>query len=503
MKKLVRLLLILTVGFFFFFDKSAVYAAEDANQQVNFVLHKIVFPDGAAPESEILNSGTEDGQLVNLLEDYRGLNGVTFDVYDVSQQYYQLRSQENLSVADAQNQLAQLEPTTITSQKISSGVTATEDGQDGLVEFSLPAKASDGTDKVYLFNESAQPTGVKTTATNLVVVLPVYDEQNQALTTIHLYPKNEETAHITPDLTKTITGKKDYQYGDAIEYTATTSIPADILDYQSYQISDQAGDFLDLDEASLKVTIDGQDVLPQFTLTKNQHGFSLTLASNAALKFLGADVGKELTISYQMILNSNQFVPENLANVVYLKTDHENLQKEVDAVTGGKAFVKVDASDQSIPLANAQFEVLNQQSEYLKQTETGYAWTKDAADTGIVTLTSGADGAFEIAGLAYDNYYLKEVTAPTGYQINNELVPFTVDASSYSEDQAQQTPLKVVNIKNSTTTTKTPDTSGKSPLPQTNELTQKSLIVIGGIFLLAFGFILYRRKSAKNNSHKG
>ena len=52
---------------------------------VRITLHKLLFPEGQLPQEQI-NSG--EGTL---LQAYRGLNDVTYHVYDVTDSFYQLR----------------------------------------------------------------------------------------------------------------------------------------------------------------------------------------------------------------------------------------------------------------------------------------------------------------------------------------------------------------------------------------------------------------------------
>lgn len=176
----------------FGFSHQALAEASQASVQVT--LHKLLFPDGQLPEQQ-QNTGEEG----TLLQNYRGLNDVTYQVYDVTDPFYQLRS-EGKTVQEAQRQLAE---TGATNRKpIAEDKTQTINGEDGVVSFSLASKDSQQRDKAYLFVEAEAPEVVKEKASNLVVILPVQDPQGQSLTHIHLYPKNEENAYDLPPLEK-------------------------------------------------------------------------------------------------------------------------------------------------------------------------------------------------------------------------------------------------------------------------------------------------------------
>ncbi|WP_459581002.1 pilin N-terminal domain-containing protein, partial [Enterococcus gallinarum] len=124
-------------------------------------------------------------------------NDVTYHVYDVTNSFYQLR-EDGESVEAAQKKLAEQGPAA--GSLIAEGKTEKIQGEDGLLSFTLADKDSQQRDKVYLFVEAEAPNVVKEKAGNLVVVLPVLDQKGNQMTTIHLYPKNEEKAYDLPPL---------------------------------------------------------------------------------------------------------------------------------------------------------------------------------------------------------------------------------------------------------------------------------------------------------------
>ena len=114
----------------FGFSHQALAEASQASVQVT--LHKLLFPDGQLPEQQ-QNTGEEG----TLLQNYRGLNDFTYQVYDVTDPFYQLRS-EGKTVQEAQRQLAE---TGATNRKpIAEDKTQTINGEDGVVSFSLASK---------------------------------------------------------------------------------------------------------------------------------------------------------------------------------------------------------------------------------------------------------------------------------------------------------------------------------------------------------------------------
>ncbi|MEA4830417.1 MAG: pilin N-terminal domain-containing protein, partial [Enterococcus thailandicus] len=80
-------LLKLCVFVLVFFGFSQQALAENTQANVQITLHKLLFPEGQLP-TEQENSGEEG----TLLQNYRGLNDVDYQVFDVTDSFYQLRS---------------------------------------------------------------------------------------------------------------------------------------------------------------------------------------------------------------------------------------------------------------------------------------------------------------------------------------------------------------------------------------------------------------------------
>ncbi|KAF1291096.1 SpaH/EbpB family LPXTG-anchored major pilin [Candidatus Enterococcus leclercqii] len=493
--------------------------AEAAGEEnVDFILHKIVFPDGQLPE-DLPNIGDTTGEHADLLKEYRGLNDVTFAAYDVSEEFYQLRK-EGQSVEDAQNILSNMSEDKLEASA-ATAVTQTVAGEEGTAQFQLPAKDFQNRDAVYLFHEAKAPSVVKEKAKNMVVVLPVYLSENQPLTTIHLYPKNEEIPHEKPSFKKEVIGKNaSYEFGDIIPFEVTTEIPLDILDYKKFVIMDDSDSALHYQKDSLKLTQEGNELSGMYNVSTRANGFTIDFTD---IKALGAFAGKTVTVSYEMQLVAEVLKTDLFTNIAKLDTDHETIERKVEVETGGMKFKKVDLKEQTTGLKNAEFHVLNNKDQLLTKTEAGYAWTEDSADNQLVTLVSDSQGAFEINGLAYGEYSLQEVKAPAGYQLSNQPVTFTVSADSYQK--SGDLPLKVVNLQTEVPPTdpsepnepnepnkpKTPDT-GKKPkqpkthrtarYPKTNDTVNHSMIWLGAILIAVVVVILWQNNKKAGKKEK-
>lgn len=448
-------------------------ADQNKTTQIQVVLHKIAFPEGKLPQ-DTKNTGRFDDLHAKFLKEYHGLNNVTFDVFDVSREFYDLREQ-GLTVELVQDQLAKIGPN---KERVATGVTQNVSGEDGTLVFSLSATSTraDGKDAVYLFHEAKAPDYIKENSKDLVVALPIYDG-DKVMNKIHLYPKNERKTTIPPQLTKVVTdGKATYSFGDKIPFTVTATIPTDLTGYMFYKVTDQADKVLHFNPESLSVTIDGKDVSFLFEKIEQQHGFELNFND---MKNLESYEGKTIVITYTDTLMSRDKVDVEIVNTVSLDTDFDKIVKEVDVKTGGKQFVKVDALDSSKKLAGAEFVVLNEKGDYLSQDTTGFTWTNTGINHNVLKLISDKNGQFEIRGLAYGTYQLREIKAPIGYVLSKEKIFFKVSETSYDQKDGV---LRVVNTKERRKNPKTKKTH-TGIFPKTNGTFNSKLTWLG-VFLV-------------------
>ncbi|MGO2638637.1 MAG: MSCRAMM family protein, partial [Enterococcus viikkiensis] len=111
-------------------------------------------------------------------------------------------------------------------------------------------------------------------------------------------------------------------------------------------------------------------------------------------------------------------------------------------------------------------------------------------------LQSNDQGEFQVMGLRYGNYFLKELEAPAGYVVSQDPIPFMVTKG------ASTLALKVVN--KPTTKQVVPPTpqipstpTAYSPskiFPKTNMLTNYWLVVVGGVLLVSLAAFYKKNK---------
>lgn len=474
------------------------------------------------------------GPIVNTGKELSGLtasdflDGITFDVYDVTAAYHtkynevytSTTAQKADDTARAYVQgTAGHKPSVVSSAK-PLATKVTENG--GAATFTLPKK-SGGKDAVYVFVEQPK-TGITAAENNLVLSFPVYQLNDDGtytdteLTDIHLYPKNT-TETITPvkDITtknEDTTGHNNYNVGKEIGFKLSTKIPANIgvkeVDgvtphYNTFGLVDIHDTTLTFNPAGtheLKVagtttvltegeTADYTIVVGEPKPAEGKATFKVKLTQDGINK-LAEHGGKTLEFTYTMKLNAQAVMDEKNVNKVTVeygrKTDDFNdvVEKpgnEKEVYTGGYRFIKTDVNSKK-SLANAEFVVRDAASDgkYLKIAADSkeISWV-DSYDT-ATKFTTGDDGIVDIKGLTYGTYYLEETKAPKDYVKLSERIAFTVAFGSY---------------KTTTTTAHNVANTPKGFLPSTGG---KGIVLFVGLGIvmvaLAGAYFVSRRKEA-------
>ncbi len=446
-------------------------AAKSTPSHVDIVLHQLQFVDNL-PASEP-NNGKDQPSFSG--QSSQTLNGVTFTAYDITQDFWHYLDTHEVSVEKAQDHFAQAAyaPTEPIASQVTTG--------EGEARFNGLSLRNNGRYAVYLFKETGHPAGSQGQSQNLVVVLPMRDDSGMA-SRIDLFPKRVIPGGKTMIKKQINADRTSFAYGQKIPYKLSVKVPADIATMKDFSISDNADSALSR-VGAVNVKLDGTDVtddndLYQLT-TVTEHSFVANFKVGSLRKY----ANKTITITYQMTIRPGTAADKPLINdaAVYPGGGQPQHDHAV-VVTGGKRFVKVDATHDSVKLAGATFVVKNAAGAYLVKTADGWHWQQVAGDVAktyqdeaLYTLTSGKDGAFGIEGLGYGTYALYEVQAPAGFLRNEKPIPFTVVAGEYSRGETD--PYAVVNVPQSPkpgepVTPGQPNEPGEPnprvPLPNTN-----------------------------------
>ncbi len=184
------------------------------------------------------------------------------------------------------------------------------------------------------------------------------------------------------------------------------------------------------------------NIAPTFDDATNS--FELDLSS--LIDDTNSNAGKDVTITYDVLVTSENDKVTNTANVS--RTDSENYSSDsVDLYEGAITLTKTN--DKKL-LAGAGFNVLDKDGNVLKFVDKGnntYVLAKD--QTGVVTeVVTGANGQLVVKGLDKGEYQFKEVTAPDGYSINetNSSATLTISGDKATAEFTADTDMRDTEV---------------------------------------------------------
>lgn len=422
-------------------------AAETSTETATVTLHKYVF-NKSLPSDKIDNSKSQDEINAWLTENNaEALDGVEFTAYDVTSEYanaYETATgDKNESPADAaKTASAAVAKNADVLQKTATVVGKQTTANGGLASFAnLPLRDENGNYKAYLFVETDAPANITQKAEPFVLAMPVYGADGKTVQkSINIYPKNVKQSD-----KKTLEEKhKDFTAGEKINYSIETVVPWNIANKKVYTITDNPSKGLIMDTDTIQIEGLASN---QYTVKKNaDNGFTITIPAADLAAFAGKTI--KTTVKGHLSIEDLTLIETGIPNKATAMVDNEahHEVKSEEVFTGGKKFVKVDGSNQSKTLAGAQFQLVivrnGQVVKYAHGNEKD-GYTFDTNNTNVATKTTGENGQFEFAGLKNsteleegESYAVKEVKAPTGYNLLNDPVLFTVEEGSYKTVQA-------------------------------------------------------------------
>ncbi|WP_317416590.1 SpaH/EbpB family LPXTG-anchored major pilin [Thermophilibacter provencensis] len=273
----------------------------------------------------------------------------------------------------------------------------------------------------------------------------------------------------------------DYGVWEKVPFTITTKVPTygDKVVNPTFTISDVMGTGLSFDssENPVTVTIDGTTYTVQegmdagyFQFKEDENGFTIEFKYNVlkAANLAGADV----VVSYTATITSDavQTNPAtNSATLQYSNGPEVNTSSDsVDVYTFAIYLTKVDADTNNV-LSGAMFGLYT-------TSEAAEAATADnpgtGTDTFVGTVITNEQGKASFEDLGEGTYYLKELAAPGGYQLDGTIHPIVLNDTANAEVVERVLSQTITNTK----TPSLPVTGGEGTIA----ITATGVVLIAG-----------------------
>lgn len=264
--------------------------------------------------------------------------------------------------------------------------------------------------------------------------------------------------------------------GDEVEFTIRTTIPVydENVTTKTFMISDTMKNLTLVGAPVVKV---GDDTLTDgihYAYTPGEKSFTIDFTDSYAA--IEQYAGQTLTVTYKATIDDT--AAHNVPGTNDVALDFTNGEKvvhdtdHVDVYTYQLKIEKVDDKDNTLKLNGAVFGVYTDES------------CEEAYKVG--ELHTNDQGIATIDGLEAGTYYLKEITAPQDYQLDESVITIDVNANTDGEGEA----LRVVN--KTITNSKTP------ALPVTGGAGTVAITAAGVVLVAGAAMLIVRAR--KNNN---
>lgn len=288
--------------------------------------------------------------------------------------------------------------------------------------------------------------------------------------------------------------------GQTVTYTITTAFPYFNQNdtNKSFKISDTITgaeyvglvddtDTADVNEKTATVSIGGTNVDATF----NQDGNTFELDLSGFVNDNNVNAGKPVVVTYQAKVNGVEITNTASSHIA----DEEIDSNTVDLYSGNITLVKVDAENLEVKLANAGFNVTKDDDKtpltFIQKDASKNIYTYDP-EGDITEVKTDANGNVVVEGLDIGTYTFTEITAPTGYSINETPTVIVLDIDDEGEAKEGEA-VKVYSDDGVMKDTKL------SALPSTGGM-GTTLFTIGGCIIMILAaalFFVNRRRSAE------
>ncbi|HIY93010.1 MAG TPA: LPXTG cell wall anchor domain-containing protein [Candidatus Companilactobacillus pullicola] len=175
----------------------------------------------------------------------------------------------------------------------------------------------------------------------------------------------------------------------------------------------------------------------KYTLNETDKGFSLEIP-NSGTQMYAITFQTKVTDPSQISAGTSF---KNDANMIGTFPGSGNDSKQIEETASGKVSSGTNSGNGSgDKLGGVTLTKLNEQNINEPLAGAVYDLYKVGSDTPVKTnLTTDENGQIKLTGLSAGDYYFKEVTAPSGYQLNENEIPFTVTGQT-------TTPVEVTGV---------------------------------------------------------
>ncbi|WP_314209016.1 SpaH/EbpB family LPXTG-anchored major pilin [Vagococcus salmoninarum] len=356
----------------------------------------------------------------------------------------------------------------------------------------------------YYFSEVKAPTGYLVNKAAQRIKFNVLEGQHgKTIEALYQDTNNltyDGTVNVPNDKQPTVEKTNNQQsvaYGENTTWTISADVPRNISEHSVFNVSDKLDPRLVYTD-NLSVKVAGQEIpKTDYTVTAPAGAGGKLIVdfikgSTVTTNF-GTYASQKVEVSFTTKLIAG-FVPDqvvtnqadlNFTNVPGVSNETITTPPTATVTTGGYHFKKVAKNEKGASLADAEFVVVKDGSYLAYTTEAGTkveTMTSNTSDYGNVAwvktvgeatrFVTSADGLIDVRGLAFGNYELKEVKAPTGYRLLTKTEAFTVGKDSWTTTKGK--PSVIVN-------------SNMPLLPQTGGIGSVIFTLVGlSLVLVAF-----------------
>lgn len=260
--------------------------------------------------------------------------------------------------------------------------------------------------------------------------------------------------------------------GDTVYYQTEISIGKG--SDKDIKLTDEMTAGLDLQQSTITVKLGDQDVpTTGYTLTKDAHGFVLTLLEDYVITLSDEDV---VTVSYSAVINEDAAIDSATgnSNKATLKYSEQTAEDEVFVATYDFILEKTDGSKF---LDGSGFKLYDADEGgnqiVVAKDDTGYYVDQSATKDPSVQIMVDKPAGVNVRGLAPGDYYLEETKTPDGYNTLTKRWPVQITVGAAT--------VIVIN-------------QAGTELPSTGGMGTTILYTVGGILVLVAAVLLIARR---------